>query len=97
MKTLSNIRSTSRGIDTNDTETLDTSIEEKILRTRLEGLQTQLNILVSQLNDLEIQKTKYGLDAPPRLSREIEDVHKEMKEKENEIRQIRFQLAELHT
>lgn len=75
----------------------DSQLDEKILRTRLTGLQTQLNIHISSLNEYEIQKAKYGgIDVPPRLSTAIEDLNKEISQREEQIKHVRSQLVALH-
>jgi O-acetyl-ADP-ribose deacetylase (regulator of RNase III) len=71
--------------------------DETILHTKITGLQTVINALISQLNQLEIEKASYGgIGVPPRLSKAIEDLRRDIEEKENQLKLVRTQLATLH-
>lgn len=75
----------------------NSQLDEKLLQTRLTGLQTQLNIYTSQLNGLEIEKAKYGgIGVPPRLLTAIEDITKEISQKEEQTKHVRSELAALY-
>jgi O-acetyl-ADP-ribose deacetylase (regulator of RNase III) len=75
----------------------DTQLESELLRTKLTGLLTQLNIKQSHLNRFEIEKAKYGgVGTPPRLEISIEELTKEMQELQNDVDQTRRHLARLH-
>ena len=74
----------------------DKQLEAEVLRTKLNGLLTQLNIQTSNLNRFQIEKAKYGGQlVPPRLEIAIEDMNKEISETETRIREVRTQLAQL--
>src|SRR5262249_49935625 len=76
----------------------DKQLEAEVLRTKLNGLFTQLNIQTSHLNRFQIEKAKYGGElVPPRLEIGIEDMNKEIKGTEILIREARTQLAQLTT
>lgn len=76
---------------------VDSNIHSEVLQTKLGGLQTQLNIQISNLNRFEIEKAKYGgIGIPPRLETAIEDLKKEISETEIRIKEIRTQLIALH-
>jgi O-acetyl-ADP-ribose deacetylase (regulator of RNase III) len=74
----------------------DKQLESKVLRTKLQGLQSMLNIQISNLNRLMIDKAKYGgIGVPPRLEHAIEDINKQIGETEKQIREVKMQLASL--
>lgn len=76
----------------------DRQLEAEVVRTRLNGLLTQLNIQTSQLNRFQIEKAKYGgVGVPPRLETAIEDLNGEICEIEARVKEVRMQLAELTT
>jgi O-acetyl-ADP-ribose deacetylase (regulator of RNase III) len=75
----------------------DKELETEVLRTKLNGLLTQLNIQISHLNRFEIEKAKYGtIDVPPRLETAIEEMKREISETEARIGEVRAQLVSLH-
>ncbi len=68
--------------------------EAKILRTKLQGLQSILNIQISNLNRHTIEEAKYGgIGVPPRLANAISDSIKEIEESESRIRDLKLELA----
>lgn len=72
----------------------DKELDAQILRTKLTGLLTQLNIQTANLNRYQIEKAKYGGQlVPPRLETAIDDLTKEMTETESQVRETRAQLA----
>ena len=74
----------------------DKQLEAEVLRTKLVGLLTQLNIQTSHLNRFQIEKAKYGGQlVPPRLEIAIEDMNKEIAETEARIKEARTQLTQL--
>lgn len=76
----------------------DRQLEAEVLRTRLNGLLTQLNIQTSQLNRFQIEKAKYGgIGVPPRLENAIEDLNREISEIEARVKEARMPLATLTT
>ena len=62
------------------------------MRTKLDGLLTQLNIQYSNLNKLQIKKAKYGLDIPLYLENSIDDLQAEIDQTEAEINNTRVRL-----
>lgn len=72
-------------------------LEAQILNTKLQGLQTQLNIQYGNLNRYEERKAKYGWSAavPLELENAIEEVKSEIKQLEKKGRQVRQQLARI--
>ncbi len=76
----------------------DKQLEGDVLRTKLSGLLTQLNIQTSILNRYQIEKAKHGGQlVPPRLEIAIDDISKEITETEARVREVRTQLAALNT
>lgn len=74
----------------------DKQLEAKVLRTKLDGLLTQLNIQISNLNRFQIEKAKYGGQlVPPRLEIAIEDMSNEIAETEAQVKKIRTELIQL--
>ncbi len=74
----------------------DKQLEAEVLRTKLSGLFTQLNIQVSHLNRFQIEKAKFGGQlVPPRIESAIEDMHKDIAETEARVREVRIQLTQL--
>jgi O-acetyl-ADP-ribose deacetylase (regulator of RNase III) len=74
----------------------DRQLEANVLRTKLGGLLTQLNIQISNLNKYEIEKAKYGgIGVPPRLDNAIDEAGKEITETEKKVRNVRLQLVTL--
>lgn len=76
----------------------DTQLEAEVIRTKLNGLLTQLNIQTSHLNRFQIEKAKYGGQlVPPRLEIAIEDITKEIQEVEERVQETRAQLTAIVT
>lgn len=76
----------------------DRQLEAEVIRTKLNGLLTQLNIQTSHLNRFEIEKAKYGGQLiPPRLEIAIEEMSKEISETEVRVQEVRRQLVQLTT
>lgn len=74
----------------------DHQVEAAALRTRIEGLSTQLNIHYSSLNRLEIDEAKYGgIGVPIILQHQIEQVRADAASVEKNLRETRRQLATL--
>ncbi len=74
----------------------DKQLEAEVIRTKLTGLLTQLNIQTSNLNRFQIEKAKYGGQlVPPRLESAIEDTNSEIAETEACIKEARTQLTQL--
>lgn len=74
----------------------DKQIEAQVLRTKLQGIQSILNVQISNLNRLTIEKAKYGgIGVPLRLENAIADVNKEIEETEAQVRAVKAQLAAL--
>jgi O-acetyl-ADP-ribose deacetylase (regulator of RNase III) len=74
----------------------DRQLEGKLLRTKLSGLYTTLNIKQAQLNNYQIEEAKYGgIMVPPRLSIAISELKSEMEILENQIQDIRVQQSKL--
>jgi O-acetyl-ADP-ribose deacetylase (regulator of RNase III) len=74
----------------------DRQLEAQVLRTKLQGLQSILNIQFSNLNRLQIEKAKHGtMLVPPRLEHAIEDINREIEETERQVRAVKTQLASL--
>ncbi|MCB9298973.1 MAG: macro domain-containing protein [Lewinellaceae bacterium] len=68
----------------------DRELELKLLRTKLSGLYTTLNIKQAQLNHYQIEEAKYGGQlVPPRLAFAIKDLKEEMEKIEADVRRIR--------
>lgn len=74
----------------------DRQLEAEVLRTRLSGLLTQLNIQYANLNKLQIKKAKYGsIDVPLHIENALEDLQHEIDETEERVKEARRQLAGL--
>lgn len=74
----------------------DKQLEGKLLRTKLSGLYTTLNIKQAQLNNYQIEEAKYGgMMVPPRLINAITDLFSEMKVLEKQIQNVRTQQLKL--
>jgi O-acetyl-ADP-ribose deacetylase (regulator of RNase III) len=74
----------------------DRQLELKLLRTKLSGLYTTLNIKQAHLNNYEIEEAKYGGQMiPPRLTFAIGELKKEMEGFEIQIKKIRERQAEI--
>jgi O-acetyl-ADP-ribose deacetylase (regulator of RNase III) len=74
----------------------DKQLEAKVLRTKMTGLQATLNIQTSNLNQLSIDKAKYGgIGVPPRLENAIQDIKREIEESEAQVKELRTQLVKL--
>ncbi len=72
----------------------DKQLEVKVLRTKMQGLQSLLNIQASNLNKLMIDKAKYGgIGVPLRLENAISDIKNEIEETETKVRELRMELA----
>lgn len=101
MKNTSRINEISGKLVDVSSKIMDTTVDNKqleanILRTRLSGLYTQLNIQEGNLNHLEIDKAKYGpVGIPPILINNINDIKKEREIIENKIKEIREKLIAL--
>lgn len=80
----------------NISEWEDKQLERMVLRTKLQGFQSMLNIQISNLNKLRIDKAKYGgIGVPPRLEHAITDIESEIGVTESQIREVKLQLASL--
>jgi hypothetical protein len=76
----------------------DSQLEAEVIRTKLNGLLTQLNIQTSHLNRFQIERAKYGGQLiPPRLEVAIDDISKEIREVELRVQEARAQLAAIVT
>lgn len=74
----------------------DRQLEGKLLRTKLSGLYTTLNIKQAQLNNYQIEEAKYGgIMVPPRLTMAISDLISEMGALEKQIQDVRVQQSKL--
>jgi O-acetyl-ADP-ribose deacetylase (regulator of RNase III) len=74
----------------------DNQLEAEVLRTKRDGLLTQLNIQTSHLNRFQIEKAKYGGQlVPPRLEVAIEDMNKDIAETQVQLDEVRKQLVGL--
>lgn len=77
-------------VETND----DKQLEVEVLRTKLNGLFSQLKIQITNLNGLQIEKAKYGTTGiPVRLERAIEELEEEIAGLETRIKEVKAQLA----
>lgn len=73
----------------------DRQSELVALRTRVEGLATQLNIYYASLNKLEIERAQYGgIGIPLILENQVEVVRAELAQVETKLRDARRQLTE---
>jgi O-acetyl-ADP-ribose deacetylase (regulator of RNase III) len=76
---------------------IDSKLDEKILRTKLSGLQTQLNIKISNLNEYQIEEAKYGgIMVPPRLKTAILDLQEQISQIESDVSKVRTDLVKVH-
>ena len=74
----------------------DKELEAKVLRTKLEGILTQLNIQIGHRNRFEIEKAKYGgIGTPPRLDTAIQEINQEVETLEAQEKELRQTLAKL--
>lgn len=74
----------------------DRQLEARVVRTKLAGLLTQLNIGIAHLNKFEIERAKYGgVGVPARLEYAIEELGTENGELEGRIHEVRTQLTNL--
>ena len=74
----------------------DRQLEGKLLRTKLSGLYTTLNIKQAQLNNYQIEEAKYGgIMVPPRLTIAISDLITEMGILEKQIEDVRVLQSKL--
>jgi O-acetyl-ADP-ribose deacetylase (regulator of RNase III) len=74
----------------------DKELEAKVLRTKLEGILTQLNIQIGHRNRFEIEKAKYGgIGVPPRLETAIQEINQEVIVLEAQEKEVRETLAKL--
>lgn len=74
----------------------DTQLELKLRRTQLAGLLTQQNIQISNLNQYQIERAKYGAEMIPiRLEYAITDIKKEIESTETQIRELKLQIIQL--
>lgn len=75
----------------------DQQLEAEVLRTKLSGLWTRLNIQTAQLNKLQIEKAKYGgIGVPPRLEHAIQDLKDEIDSIETRTEAVRGRLISLN-
>lgn len=74
----------------------DRRLEVLPLRTKREGLFQQLNVYQSNLNKLEVQRARYGLDVPVKVENEIEDTERMIETIQQSIKAVDQQLASLH-
>jgi O-acetyl-ADP-ribose deacetylase (regulator of RNase III) len=73
----------------------DKQLESEVLRTKRDGLLTQLNIQTSHLNKFQIEKAKYGGQlVPPRLEFAITDMEAEIIKTQEQIENVRKQLLQ---
>ena len=76
----------------------DEQLEAEVLRTKVTGLLTQLNIQTGNLNRFEIEKAKYGGQlVPPRLENAIDEVNQEIANTQLQWQEARKRLAQLAT
>jgi O-acetyl-ADP-ribose deacetylase (regulator of RNase III) len=69
-------------------------LERKLLQTKYAGCMAQLNIKVSNLNGLEIEKAKHGgVNVPPRLDFAITELRDDIQRLELEAHQLRAELG----
>jgi O-acetyl-ADP-ribose deacetylase (regulator of RNase III) len=73
----------------------DEQAEADVLRTKLQGLLTILNIETGNLNKLDIQKAKHGIDVPLFLENSVEEKRNEIASLEGRIREVRENLSAL--
>jgi O-acetyl-ADP-ribose deacetylase (regulator of RNase III) len=73
----------------------DKQAEADVLRTKVQGLMTQLNIQIGNLNKLEIQKAKHGIDVPLIIENSIDETKGEIAKLEAQAQESREKLAAL--
>lgn len=74
----------------------DKQLELKLLRTKMSGLFTMMNIKQALLNKHQIEEAKYGGQMiPPRLTFAIDDLKKEMEEIETQTNSIRERQSQI--
>jgi O-acetyl-ADP-ribose deacetylase (regulator of RNase III) len=73
----------------------DKQAEATALRTNLQGLMTVLNVQHGNLNKLEIQKAKHGIDVPLIIENSIEEIEGEIARLEAQAEETRKKLAAL--
>lgn len=74
----------------------DKQLELKLLRTKLSGLYTMMNIKQALLNKHQIEEAKYGGQMiPPRLTFAVDDLKKEMEEVERQTKLIRERQSQI--
>jgi archaellum component FlaC len=74
----------------------DRQLEQEVARTKLNGILTQLNVIISQLNRYKIEKAKYGgISVPPILENTISDLEQEVQQLESDANEARRQLSVL--
>jgi O-acetyl-ADP-ribose deacetylase (regulator of RNase III) len=73
----------------------DEQAEAVVLRTTLHGLMTQLNVQHGNLNKLEVQKAKHGIDVPLIIENSIDETKAEIGRLETEAEEYRKKLAAL--
>ncbi|WP_415404506.1 macro domain-containing protein [Tateyamaria sp. SN3-11] len=74
----------------------DNKLEAEVLRTKLSGLFTQLNVQTSNLNRFEIEKAKHGGQlVPPRLETAIAETEQEIEKLNISIDEVRKDLAKI--
>lgn len=72
----------------------DGQLEAEVMRTKRDGLLTQLNIQTSHLNRFQIERAKYGGQlVPPRLEIAIEDIEKDISKTQNQLDEVRRTLV----
>jgi O-acetyl-ADP-ribose deacetylase (regulator of RNase III) len=73
----------------------DRTAAQKALQTRLEGLNTLLNVHFGSLNKMEIEKARYGgVGVPIILENQISDINDEIERVDRMIEETRRRLAE---
>lgn len=66
------------------------NLELALLKTKISGLLTTMNIKQAQLNQYQIEEAKYGGQMiPPRLLHAISDVKKDMKDMQSELEDLK--------
>jgi O-acetyl-ADP-ribose deacetylase (regulator of RNase III) len=86
------VRDTKNAATETDWDTRE--LERKLLQTKYAGCMAQLNIKVSHLNGLEIEKAKYGgFNIPPRLDFAISELKDDVQKLERDAHQLRGELS----
>jgi len=71
-------------------------LRAQVVRTKLTGLFTQLNVQTGNLSKYQIERAKYGGQlVPPRLETAIDDLVREITDTETQVRELSAQLANL--